>query len=282
LLEDVPCREYVELVTPYLEGELDPARTGAFEQHELVCEGCARYREQIEATIDLVSGGGNGRTQPEPEPRTDRVPFATEGRAYKFLRDGAVGPFSGFAWRPNVWVTAEGPPHACSRGIHACRVDDLPYWLGEELWQVELAEPVVRGTDKVVAAAGKLVDRVSTWTAEVAVAFANDCAGRVRDRAVAALDQGGHGEEAERVRAIPLAKLPEEIEGLVARAAEARAACEYAGAAAECLSSSPFMGAVGAGYTAARAASQAGGEALRLDERQKQVAWLRRELRLVD
>jgi anti-sigma factor RsiW len=45
------CREFVELVTAYLEGALDPPTARRFEKHLATCEGCDRYLDQIRATI---------------------------------------------------------------------------------------------------------------------------------------------------------------------------------------------------------------------------------------
>lgn len=44
------CREFLELVTHYLEGTLDPDLRARFEQHVDACPGCARYLDQIRAT----------------------------------------------------------------------------------------------------------------------------------------------------------------------------------------------------------------------------------------
>ncbi len=48
------CREIVELVTDYLEGDLDPTTTTAFEAHLEVCPGCERYVEQIRETVTTL------------------------------------------------------------------------------------------------------------------------------------------------------------------------------------------------------------------------------------
>ena len=91
--------------------------------------------------------------------------------AYKFLRSGAVAPFSSFAWptgSPGPWVEAE--PHVCVSGIHACRAADLPYWLGAELWEIEL-DRAVDETRKVVAPRGRLLRRVDGWDVSTARAF---------------------------------------------------------------------------------------------------------------
>ena len=45
------CREIVELVTDYLEGELDAQTSTALEVHLELCPGCARYLEQIRETV---------------------------------------------------------------------------------------------------------------------------------------------------------------------------------------------------------------------------------------
>jgi hypothetical protein len=48
--------------------------------------------------------------------------------AYKFLRPERTGPFSGFCWpEPGVWVDAPPRLAPCRSGIHACRLQDLPW-----------------------------------------------------------------------------------------------------------------------------------------------------------
>ena len=95
--------------------------------------------------------------------------------AYKCLRAGAVGPFSGFRWpqpadgAPGPWVASE--PSRCASGIHACTAEQLPYWLNWELWQVELDGPIVEGETKLVAPRGRLLGRVDAWGAELQDAF---------------------------------------------------------------------------------------------------------------
>ena len=61
--------------------------------------------------------------------------------AYKFLAPGGVSPFTGFRWPgAGTWVSA--PDEREEHWIFACRDRDLPYWLDEELWRVELDAPV--------------------------------------------------------------------------------------------------------------------------------------------
>lgn len=47
----VSCQEVVELVTDYLEGELEPDLTAEVEAHLRLCAGCAQYLDQMRATI---------------------------------------------------------------------------------------------------------------------------------------------------------------------------------------------------------------------------------------
>jgi hypothetical protein len=114
--------------------------------------------------------------------------------AWKFLRAGAIGPFSRFAWptpadgEPGEWVDSAGAPAECVAGIHACAVDHLPIWIDAELWVVELADPVERARSKLVAPRGRLVSRVEGWDEATARAFAGACAARAGEHAPAAQD----------------------------------------------------------------------------------------------
>ena len=53
-LHTLSCREIVELVTDYLEGDLDADTSTALEAHLDLCPGCARYVEQIRETVATV------------------------------------------------------------------------------------------------------------------------------------------------------------------------------------------------------------------------------------
>lgn len=53
LLEDLPCRELIQLVTEYLEGTLDPHLRRRFDAHLATCPGCQTYLEQLHETIRL-------------------------------------------------------------------------------------------------------------------------------------------------------------------------------------------------------------------------------------
>jgi predicted anti-sigma-YlaC factor YlaD len=55
VLDDITCRELVELVTDYLEGALSDADRTRFDEHLEICEACRTYINQMRRTIE-VSG----------------------------------------------------------------------------------------------------------------------------------------------------------------------------------------------------------------------------------
>jgi hypothetical protein len=121
-------------------------------------------------------------------------------KAYKFLREGRVGPFTGFRWEPGTWVEIGGPV-LCDRGVHACRPADLPFWINDELWEVELDGDVVAGERKVVAPRGRLVRRVDAWTEAAGQELGNMSAMRARELSDARPDDAtarAYAEDAER------------------------------------------------------------------------------------
>jgi len=48
------CNAFVELVTAYLEGTLDPDTEQRFVAHLAECDGCDRYLDQIRTTIHTL------------------------------------------------------------------------------------------------------------------------------------------------------------------------------------------------------------------------------------
>ena len=48
----ISCQEVVEIVTDYLEGQLDEAIRTELEAHLALCPGCDLYLDQMRATID--------------------------------------------------------------------------------------------------------------------------------------------------------------------------------------------------------------------------------------
>ena len=161
--------------------------------------------------------------------------------AYKFLDDGAVGPFTGFCWPVDEWVEADGVD-LCREGIHACRLRDLPVWLGRELWEIELDGDVVEQELKLVAPRGRLMHRIDEWNDEVADEFGRFCARRTRERVGFLPVLSGYVGDVDHFvaqRRIPIA-----------------------------------------GFAAARAAERRDGTAAYEEERYVQAAWLTERLRL--
>ena len=58
LVRDVTCREAVELVTDYLEGQLSRRDRRSFERHLVDCDGCAGYLAQIRQVLDQTGRAG--------------------------------------------------------------------------------------------------------------------------------------------------------------------------------------------------------------------------------
>ena len=52
--EDLTCQELVELVTEYLDGSLAPGERDRFEQHVILCDGCAFHLDQMRTTIAVT------------------------------------------------------------------------------------------------------------------------------------------------------------------------------------------------------------------------------------
>jgi anti-sigma factor RsiW len=57
------CRQVVELMTDYLEGNLSARDRARFEEHIAGCDGCRAYLAQLRTTRDVV-----GRIADEPMP----------------------------------------------------------------------------------------------------------------------------------------------------------------------------------------------------------------------
>ncbi len=51
---ELSCKEFIELVTDYLEGSLSPEEKQRFEAHLAGCDGCDTYLEQMRQTIQLA------------------------------------------------------------------------------------------------------------------------------------------------------------------------------------------------------------------------------------
>lgn len=53
-LRAMDCNELVELVTAYLDGELDAHTRARFDDHLTECDGCANYLQQFRVTIGTI------------------------------------------------------------------------------------------------------------------------------------------------------------------------------------------------------------------------------------
>ena len=165
--------------------------------------------------------------------------------AYKFLRRDGTGVFTRFPWPlpnggPGAWV--EAPVEPCRSGIHACRVRDLPLWVGRELYEIELGGEIVEERTKVVASRGRLLRRIDAWDDALRDAYTRDCADRAHELARAADP--------------PLTDWEEEVEPSIAE------------------------GPAVLGFIAARIAERRDGVAAYHAERARQVAWLAERLGL--
>ena len=89
-------------------------------------------------------------------------------RAYKILSEGR-SPFTGWRWplpageQPGDWVQAEGPIGLCTNGIHAATTEQLPHWLGMELWEIELDGEIIDHAAALIASRARLVRPIDAW-----------------------------------------------------------------------------------------------------------------------
>jgi predicted anti-sigma-YlaC factor YlaD len=63
--DEVVCQQFVELVTDYFEGSLQPRTMSRVEEHLVICDWCVTYAEQMQTTIASL---GELREQGSPEP----------------------------------------------------------------------------------------------------------------------------------------------------------------------------------------------------------------------
>jgi anti-sigma factor RsiW len=85
------CHAVVELVSGYLDQELDPASQRRFEAHLAGCTGCARYADQVRLTVRLV-----GRPPPPERPAEAFRRFVWAMRSQSTVRRSPRG------YRPNA------------------------------------------------------------------------------------------------------------------------------------------------------------------------------------
>ena len=72
------CREFVELVTDYLDGVLPADQRARMDAHLADCDGCSGYLEDMRRLV----GSLHGVTEPSPDPATREALL----RAFRDLR----------------------------------------------------------------------------------------------------------------------------------------------------------------------------------------------------
>lgn len=111
-------------------------------------------------------------------------------RAYKVLTEGR-SDFTGWRWslpegdRPGEWVHADGPLGLCVNGIHAASTEQLPQWLGDEIWEIELGGQVLSEEPGLIASQARLLRRIDAWDEATRRRFAETCLARAREIAEA-------------------------------------------------------------------------------------------------
>ena len=196
-------------------------------------------------------------------------------RAWKFLVTGRIAPFGGHTWpaprsgAPGEWLRFPG------REIFACRLEDLPWWIAPELWEVELEAPIRALETQVAAPAGRLIRQVSAWDATALRAYGVACAERARDLAAEALTRDGRLEEAQALgRARSMLELCRIARGL-AGDARTRLSANLAGYVAESSMRASEGAAAAAANIGANAAVMALGDpAVFARERAWQAQWI--------
>jgi len=205
---------------------------------------------------------------------------------WKFLRRDRTSPLTGFDWNPvgtNWVILRDAQP--CRTGIHACRLTDLPFWMSDELWSVELTGRITNAWNKVTGTQGRLISRVDAWNDQIQCELADACVRRTVEHSVHELRAAEFTSEAEALEGHDVSALPsiarDLLPPLTARRADPAAElCRYIVDIAEGMTQYPVATIA---YMAARAADQRTGAPsadFYGDERAWQASWIADRLQL--
>jgi hypothetical protein len=135
--------------------------------------------------------------------------------AYKFLAAGARYPFTRAPWpAPGEWVAVGDDACDLPSGVRVCRPSDLPYWLDDELWEMEFDGDIIEERYSLVAPRARLVRQLATWTSATTRELTAACAWRARDEIASRLRAAGLETLADALGA------PDTLEALTKRANE--------------------------------------------------------------
>jgi anti-sigma factor RsiW len=77
-VEELSCREVVEILGDYLDGAMTPEDRARLEQHLADCDGCTAYLEQLRTTVRL-----SGRLSEEAVSPEAMAPLLEAFRAWR-------------------------------------------------------------------------------------------------------------------------------------------------------------------------------------------------------
>ena len=80
--DEITCREFVEVVTDYLEGVVPEDQVELIEEHLVMCDWCKTYLDQIDALVAALPAIAT----PEPVPATTRDALLTMFQGWKAER----------------------------------------------------------------------------------------------------------------------------------------------------------------------------------------------------
>jgi hypothetical protein len=67
-LDEISCRDFVEMITDYFEDALGPRQLEHVEEHLVMCDWCVAYLSQFDATLDALGELGSEREEAIPAP----------------------------------------------------------------------------------------------------------------------------------------------------------------------------------------------------------------------